>query len=77
LSNVDSIENRGSVGLIQVFDDGSRRYLRFREPPTEPVAIERGSDKKLLSDISTTGRISWRRASTIGWRPSSATARPK
>jgi type IV secretory pathway VirB9-like protein len=39
------IENRESVGLIQVFDDGSRTYLQFREPPAEPVAIEGGSDK--------------------------------
>jgi hypothetical protein len=39
------IENREAVQLIQVFDDGSRTHLQFRQPPAEPVDIQGGSDK--------------------------------
>jgi hypothetical protein len=46
------IENRESVQLIQVFDDGSRTYLQFREPPAEPVSIEGGSDKASIGYLN-------------------------
>jgi hypothetical protein len=44
-----SISDRISIQLIQVFDDGSKTYLQFTHPPTEPVIIEDPADSKPLA----------------------------
>jgi outer membrane protein OmpA-like peptidoglycan-associated protein len=44
-----SISDRISIQLIQVFDDGSKTYLQFTHPPTEPLIIEDPLDSKPLA----------------------------
>jgi len=44
-----SISDRISIQLIQVFDDGSKTYLQFTHPPTEPVIIEDPAGSKPLA----------------------------
>src|SRR5450631_603438 len=43
------LPNRESLNLIQVFDDGSKTFLQFKEAPSAPIEIRQVSNAKSLS----------------------------
>lgn len=42
------LPNRESLNLIQVFDDGSKTFLQFKEAPSAPIEIRQVSNAKSL-----------------------------
>jgi outer membrane protein OmpA-like peptidoglycan-associated protein len=42
------LPNRESLNLIQVFDDGSKTFLQFKEAPSAPIEIRQVSNTKSL-----------------------------